>query len=104
MPQDRQGRFRTELFERYQRSEKALVWALAEMYVEGVSTRKVKRITKQLCGHSFSASAVSGMVKKLDRQLTKFVRRRLEEPYRYLVLDARYEKVRGAASCARRRC
>src|ERR1700681_2249823 len=59
VPQDRQGRFRTEVFERYQRSEKALVSTLAEMYVQGVSTRKVKEITEQLCGHEFSASTVS---------------------------------------------
>ena len=94
VPQDRQGRFQTEVFERYQRSEKALVSALAEMYVQGVSTRKVKTITEELCGHSFSASAISGIVKKLDGQLEAFARRRLEEPYPYLVLDARYEKVR----------
>ena len=59
VPRDRDGRFSTELFERYQRSEKALVSALAEMYVQGVSTRKVKAITEELCGHSFSASAIS---------------------------------------------
>jgi putative transposase len=53
--QDRAGRFSTELFERYQRSEKALVGALAEMYVQGVSTRKVKAVTEALCGHEFSA-------------------------------------------------
>ncbi|SDK66011.1 Transposase, Mutator family [Mesorhizobium muleiense] len=58
-PQDRAGRFSRELFERYQRSEKALVSALVEMYVQGVSTRKVKAITEELCGHSFSASTVS---------------------------------------------
>ncbi len=57
VPQDRQGRFSTELFERYQRSEKALVSTLIEMYVQGVSTRKVKAVTEELCGHSFSASA-----------------------------------------------
>jgi len=55
VPQDRQGHFRTEVFERYQRSEKALVGALAEMYVQGVSTRKVKAITEELCGHEFSS-------------------------------------------------
>jgi len=59
VPQDRQGRFRTEVFERYQRSEKALVAALAEMYVQGVSTRKVKAVTEELCGHEFSASTIS---------------------------------------------
>ena len=66
VPQDRDGRFSTELFERYQRSERALVAALAEMYVQGVSTRKVKAITEELCGHSFSASSISAINKKLD--------------------------------------
>jgi putative transposase len=98
VPQDRQGRFRTEVFERYQRSEKALVAAMMEMYVQGVSTRKVKAVTEELCGHEFSASAVSEMVKRLDEELEKFARRRLEEAYPYLILDARYEKVREAGT------
>ena len=72
VPQDRQGRFSTELFERYQRSEKALVAALAEMYVAGVSTRKIKAVTEELCGHAFSASAISAIVKRLDDELTAF--------------------------------
>ena len=66
VPQDREGRFSTELFERYQRSERALVAALAEMYVQGVSTRKVKAITEELCGHSFSASSISAINQRLD--------------------------------------
>lgn len=94
VPQDRQGRFRTEVFERYQRSEKALVSALTEMYVQGVSTRKVKAITEELCGHEFSASTISRMNQQLDEELEKFAGRRLEEAYPYLILDARYEKVR----------
>jgi transposase-like protein len=94
VPQDRNGQFRTELFERYQRSEKALVAALAEMYVQGVSTRKVAAITEQLCGHEFSASAISTIVAKLDTQLEQFAQRALEEDYPYLILDARYERVR----------
>jgi putative transposase len=94
VPQDRQGRFSTELFERYQRSEKTLVAALTEMYIQGVSTRKVKAITEELIGHSFSASSVSAVVKKLDGELARFARRQLSEPFPYLVLDARYEKVR----------
>ena len=53
VPRDRAGLFSTELFERYQRSERALVSALAEMYVQGVSTRKVKAVTEQLCGTAF---------------------------------------------------
>jgi putative transposase len=53
VPQDREGTFSTRLFSRYQRNEKALVLALMEMYVEGVSTRKVKEITEELCGISY---------------------------------------------------
>jgi len=94
VPQDRQGRFRTEVFERYQRSEKALVSALAEMYVQGVSTRKVKEITEELCGHEFSAATISRVTSRLDDELERFAKRRLEEEYPYLVLDARYEKIR----------
>ncbi|WJI58306.1 IS256 family transposase [Mesorhizobium sp. C432A] len=96
VPQDRAGRFSTELFERYQRSERALVATLAEMYVQGVSTRKVKAITEELCGHAFSASSISAINKRLDESLAAFARRPLQEPFPYLILDARYEKVREA--------
>jgi len=96
VPQDRQGRFSTELFERYQRSERALVATLAEMYVQGVSTRKVKAITEELCGHAFSASSISAINKRLDESLAAFAKRPLQEPFAYLILDARYEKVREA--------
>jgi putative transposase len=94
VPQDRNGRFSTEVFERYQRSEKALVAALTQMYIQGVSTRKVKAISEELCGHSFSASAISEINKKLDAELGRFARRQLDCEYPYLILDARYEKVR----------
>ncbi len=94
VPQDRQGRFSTEIFERYQRSEKAFVNTLAEMYIQGVSTRKVKAVTEELCGHAFSASTVSAMNVRLDQELSRFSSRRLETEYPYLILDARYEKVR----------
>jgi putative transposase len=96
VPQDRAGRFSTAMFERYQRSEKALVGALSEMYVQGVSTRKVKAITEELCGHEFSASAVSQINKTLDANLRAFCGRRLTEAFPYLILDARYERVREA--------
>jgi transposase-like protein len=96
VPQDRDGRFSTELFERYQRSEQALVSTLAQMYVQGVSTRKVKVITEELCGHAFSASAISDINARLDESLAAFARRRLEEPFAYLIMDAKYEKVREA--------
>src|ERR1700731_4196928 len=77
VPQDRMGRFSTELFERYQRSEKALVGTLAGMYVQGVSTRKVKAVTEELCGHSFSASSISAMNQGLDASLAQFAGRPL---------------------------
>jgi putative transposase len=94
VPQDRAGQFSTDVFERYQRSEKSLVSALAEMYIQGVSTRKVKAITEELCGHAFSASTISRINQTLDGELRKFAERRLEQSYPYLILDARYEKVR----------
>ena len=96
IPQDRTGQFSTELFERYQRSERALVAALAEMYVQGVSTRKVKAITEELCGHSFSASSISTINKRLDQSLAQFAARPLNEAFPYLIVDARYERVREA--------
>lgn len=94
VPQDRAGQFSTQVFEQYQRSEKALVAALAQMYVQGVSTRKVAAITQELCGHEFSASSISTITARLEAQLEEFSRRRLEEEFPYVVLDARYERVR----------
>jgi transposase-like protein len=78
VPRDREARLSTELFERYQRSEKALVSALAELYVQGVSTRKVKAVTEELCGHAFSASTISQINKGLDAALARFAHRPLE--------------------------
>lgn len=94
VPKDREGRFRTELFERYQRSEKALVLALVEMYLQGVSTRKVKRITQELCGVDVSRSQVSSLTAGLQAEVDAWRSRPLEGEYPYLVIDARYEKVR----------
>jgi putative transposase len=95
VPQDREGSFSTRLFARYQRNEKALVLALMEMYLEGVSTRKVKDVTEKLCGTSFSKSLVSSLAGRLDSELEAWRSRRLEaEAYPYLFVDARYEKVR----------
>jgi transposase-like protein len=95
VPQDREGTFSTRLFSRYQRNEKALTLALMEMYVEGVSTRKVKEVTEVLCGTSFSKSLISSLAGSLDAELQAWRNRRLEaEAYPYLFVDARYEKVR----------
>jgi putative transposase len=65
--------------------------------VQGVSTRKMKAITEELCGHRFSASAISAINKGLDDALARFAERELDEAYPYLILDARYERVREAA-------
>jgi putative transposase len=78
VPQDREGTFSTRLFSRYQRNEKALVLALMQMYIEGVSTRKVKEITEELCGTSFSKSLVSSLAGSLDSELEAWRMRRLE--------------------------
>src|SRR5512141_3398439 len=94
VPQDRSGHFSTQVFEQYQRSEKALVAALAQMYVQGVSTRKVAAITEELCGHEFSASSISTITARLDEQLEQFGRRPLTTEFAYVVVDARYERVR----------
>ena len=94
VPKDRDGEFQTELFERYQRSEKALVAAMLQMYVEGVSTRKVTAITEALCGLEVSKSQVSALTAKLDAEIEGWRMRPLTEAYPYLIIDARYEKVR----------
>jgi putative transposase len=96
VPQDREGTFSTRLFSRYQRNEKALCLALMEMYVEGVSTRKVKDVTEALCGTSFSKSTVSHLAAELDAELGAWRSRPLEaDAYPYVFVDARYEKVRA---------
>jgi len=94
VPTERSGRFRTKVFANYQRSELAYVLALQEMYLQGVSTRKVRQITEELCGTSFSASTVSRLTKRLDEDLARWRSRRLTESYPYVIVDARYERVR----------
>ncbi len=95
IPQDREGRFQPTLFARYQRSEQALVLALIEMYLQGVSTRKVTHVVEELCGFGVSASQVSALVKRLDGELAAWRERSLSDwAYPFLVVDAHYEKVR----------
>ncbi len=95
VPQDREGTFSTELFARYQRTEQALVVTLMEMYVQGVSTRKVAVITEHLCGTSFSKSQVSALAGRLDADLTAWRERPLTATtYPSLRMDARSEHVR----------
>ena len=95
VPQDREGIFSTQLFARYQRNEKALTLALMEMYLEGVSTRKVREVTEELCGTTFSKSTISRLTTALDSELEEWRQRPLEaDSYPYLFVDAHYEKVR----------
>jgi putative transposase len=95
VPRDRAGQFQPALFARYQRSEQALVAALIEMYVQGVSTRKVTHVVEELCGVPVSASEVSALVKKLDGDLAAWRGRSLAgQAYPYLVIDAHGERVR----------
>jgi transposase-like protein len=93
IPQVREGGFYPQALERGLRSERALTLALAEMYVQGVSTRKVKAITEQLCGVDVSSSQVSRAAAEMDSELEKW-RERLLGEYPYLFLDAYYEQVR----------
>jgi putative transposase len=95
IPRDRAGRFQPSLFARYQRSEQALVLALTEMYLQGVSTRKVSTIVETLCGTTVSASEVSALTKRLDGDLEVWRTRPLTaKAYPYLVVDAHHERVR----------
>ena len=94
VPQTRDGGFSTSVFERYQRSEKALVLALAEAYVQGVSTRKMARVTERLLGKRFSSQTISRFSEQLDAEIDAWRSRRLSEPYRYVTVDARYESCR----------
>jgi len=91
---DREGNFSTELFKRYQRNEQAFVLSLVEMYLQGVSTRKVKKVVETLCGSSVSRSLVSNLSKELDENITRWRKRPLTKNYPYLVIDARYEDIR----------
>ena len=96
VPQVREGGFYPSVLEKGLRSERALTMSLAEMYVQGVSTRRVKEITEQLCGFEISAEQVSRATAKLDAALQEWRERPLGE-IRYLYLDARYEKVRESS-------
>lgn len=95
VPQAREGGFRPSVFERYQRSEKALVSSMQEMVVQGVSTRRVGEILEAMSGFTVSAASVSRAMAELDEELSRFRARRLDGcQWPYLLLDARYEKVR----------
>lgn len=97
IPQVRDGEFYPTFLERGIRSERALSASLAEMYIQGVSTRKVSAIIEGLCGFQVSSSEVSRATLLLDEELVKWRQRPLKL-FKYLILDARYEKVRQGGS------
>ncbi|MFV8830591.1 IS256 family transposase [Alkalihalobacterium sp. APHAB7] len=95
VPRTRNGDFSTTLFEKYQRSDQALVLSMLEMVVNGVSTRKVTKIVEQLCGESVSKSMVSSLTVKLDPIVKTWAERPLNVMYyKYIFVDAMYIKVR----------
>ena len=94
VPRHRNGDFSTTMFQRYQRSEQALVLAMIEMVINGVSTRKIENITEQLCGKTFSKSTVSKLCEHLDPIVAAFRNRPLEKHYPFIIVDAMYIKVR----------
>jgi putative transposase len=94
VPRHRNTPFKTMIFENYSRSEAALVAGMAEMVVNGVSTRKVEKVVQEICGTSFSKSTVSNLCKDLYKDVEAFRTRPLNGPYPFLTVDATYFKVR----------
>ncbi len=94
VPKFREGTFTTELFNHYERSEQALLASLMEMVIQGVSTRKISKITETLCGTSFSKSTVSALCKDLDPIVQDFQSRPLTDSYPFVMVDAIYMKAR----------
>ena len=97
IPQVRKGDFYPSFLEKGLRSERALKAAIAEMYIQGVSTRDVSKVIEELCGFEVTSTEVSRATKLLDEEFIKWRTRDLGK-YEYLYLDARYEKVRNAGS------
>lgn len=94
VPRHRNQPFKTMLFDNYSRSEAALIAAMAEMVVNGVSSRKVGIVMEALCGTSFSKSTVSEVCKDLDKDVQSFRNRPLTQEYPFVMADATYFKVR----------
>ena len=92
VPRHRNQPFKTLIFENYSRSERALITTMAEMVVEGVSTRKISNVMETLCDTPFSKSTVSEVCKELDKDVRAFRERPLENIYPFVFLDATYFK------------
>ena len=95
VPRHRNTPFHTMLFENYKRSEAALISAMVQMVINGVSTRKVSKVVEELCGTSFSKSGVSELCKRLDAEVDAFRNRPLDyHEVPFLMVDATYFKAR----------
>lgn len=94
VPRHREQPFKTMIYENYSRSEQALIASMAEMVVNGVSTRKVSKVMETLCGTNYSKSTVSELCRELDSSVQEFRNRPLNGQYPFLTLDATYFKVR----------
>lgn len=94
VPRHRNEPFHTMIFNNYERNEQALIATMAEMVVNGVSTRKVSKVMETLCGQNFSKSTVSEACKTLDSKVKEFNERTLQYSYPFIMLDATYFKVR----------
>jgi transposase-like protein len=105
VPRTRDGEFSPDIFERYQRNEKALVGSMLEMYIAGVSTRKVSRIVEELCGKSVSKSFVSSLTSQLDPLVKEWQERDLSnKKYPYLMTDVIYIDVRENGKVISKSC
>lgn len=94
VPRHRKEPFKSMIFDNYTRSEAALISAMTEMVINGVSTRKVTKVVETLCGTNFSKSTVSELCGELDENVNQFKSRPLENNYPFIYLDATYFKVR----------
>lgn len=94
VPRTRDGQFSPTLFERYQRNEKALLTTMLEMYVQGVSTRKVSKVVEELCGKQISKSFVSSLTAQLDEYVYSFLEKKFAVNYPFIYSDVLYIKVR----------
>ena len=105
VPRTRDGKFSTEIFERYERHEKALLASMLEMYIAGVSTRKVSQVVENLCGKSVSKSFVSNLTKELDEVVQGFQYASLASMnYPCIMVDVLYLKVREEGRVVSKSC
>lgn len=94
VPRTRDGKFSPSIFERYQRNEKSLLSTMLEMYVQGVSTRKVTKVIEELCDVSVSKSFVSSLTVELDAVVNTFLNRPIVQKYPFILSDVLHIKVR----------